>query len=171
MRIRGFKRVSEEVFINEFKKEFENYTIEQIQEIYKDLKDPKRATARAAGYDVFSPIAFELKPMQDIKIPIGFKVYMLNDEDIDFFPRSGLGFKYYVRLANTVGIGDSDYYNNQGNEGLYFVKIRNEGAKTLQVKKGEAFAQAIFRKYLLADDDTFTGEVRIGGLGSTTKEN
>lgn len=168
-KIRGFEKVSKEQFIESFKEEFENYTIEEVENIYNDLKTPKRATAKSAGYDVFAPISFELKPMEDIKIPIGFKVYMLEDEDIDFFPRSGHGFKFYIRLANTVGIGDSDYYNNENNEGLYFVKIRNEGTKVLTVKKGEAFAQAIFRKYLLADGDDFTGEKRIGGLGSTTK--
>lgn len=130
---------------------------------------PKRATAHSAGYDVYAPYAFTLEPNEEIKLPTGFKVYMKEDEFIMFVPRSGLGFKYYTRLANTLGIGDSDYYNNKGNEGHYWVKIRNEGNKTLSVKDHEAIAQAIFQKYLLVDGDNMEGEKRIGGFGSTDK--
>lgn len=166
-KIRGFEYISEEQFIKDALEIF-NISIEAIKIMYKDLKLPKRATARSAGYDVFSPITFELKPGEEIKLPTGFKVYMQNNEWIGFLPRSGHGFKYYVRLANTMGVGDSDYYNNKGNEGHYFVKIRNEGDKRLRVGKGEAIAQAIFQKYLLVDGDNFEGEERIGGFGSTT---
>jgi dUTP pyrophosphatase len=61
---------------------------------------------------------------------------------------------------------DSDYYNNSGNEGHMFAKIRNEGDVPLVVKDGEAIAQAIFQKYLLADDDNSDIQ-RNGGFGST----
>lgn len=166
-KVRGFELVSEEQFIKDFVEDFET-SKNEAKEIYKGLKLPKRATARSAGYDVFSPIDFTLEPNQDIKLPTGFKVYMLEDEWIGFLPRSGHGFKYYIRLANTEGVGDSDYYNNKGNEGHYFIKLRNEGNKTLAVKKGEAISQAIFNKYLLIDGDDFVGEERKGGFGSTS---
>ncbi len=130
---------------------------------------PSRATAHSAGYDVFSSMDFSLEPSEEIKIPTGFKAYMQPDEFLMFVPRSGLGFKYYTRLANTIGVGDSDYYNNDGNEGHYWVKIRNEGDKTLQVKFGDAIAQAVFQKYLIVDNDDFSGEKRVGGFGSTNK--
>lgn len=171
-RIRGFEFISKEQFIKDFKEEFKNnvlYTESVIEDIYNTLKLPTRATAKAAGYDVYSPIAFTLQPNEEIKIPTGFKVYMQNDEWIGFLPRSGQGFKYYIRLANTEGVGDSDYYNNKSNEGHYFVKIRNEGSKVFSIKKGEAIAQSIFHKYLLVDGDSFDGEERIGGFGSTNK--
>ena len=38
----------------------------------------------------------------------------------------------------------------------------------LKIKKGEAVGQAIFQKFLIADDDQADG-VRIGGFGSTDK--
>ena len=33
-----------------------------IEETYKNIKLPKRATTGSAGYDFYSPIDFELKP-------------------------------------------------------------------------------------------------------------
>jgi dUTP pyrophosphatase len=162
-KIRGFEKVSLEQWTTstvEFK---------QIVE-YDKIQLPKRATMRSAGYDIFSPINYLLSPGESLVIPTAFKAYMLEDEKIEIFPRSSYGFKFFARLANTVGIGDSDYYNNRKNEGHYFVKIRNEGEIGMVLMIGEPFAQAIFSKYLLADgDDYVSGEERIGGLGSTTK--
>jgi len=169
-KIRGFEFVSKEQFIKDVS-ELYFFPVEVIKEIYENLKLPKRATAKSAGYDIYSPIAFELKPGEDIKLPTGFKVYMQDDEWIGFLPRGGHGFKYYIRLANTEGVGDTDYYNNKKNEGHYFVKIRNEGNRTWRIERGEAIAQAIFQKYLLADNDTFTGKERVGGFDSTKGNN
>ena len=134
------------------------------------IKLPQRATSYSAGYDIFSAYSFTLNPKESIKIPLGIKTYMLKDEFLMIVPRSGMGFKYFARLANTLGIIDSDYYNNSGNEGHLFIKIRNEGdIIPIFIKEGEAIAQAIFQKYLLVDDDSPENKVRDGGLGSTTK--
>ena len=131
---------------------------------------PKRGTCKSAGYDIFAPFNITLKPNEEIKIPTFLKAYMQDGEVLMAFPRSGLGFKYYCRLSNTVGIIDSDYYNNPNNEGHMFVKIRNEGNKTMTIKQGEAMCQMIFVPFLLADGDSFdNGDKRIGGFGSTTK--
>lgn len=130
---------------------------------------PKRSTKKSAGYDIFSPIDFKLAPGKDIVIKLGIKAYMQDDEFLMIAPRSGLGFKFYSRLANTVGIIDADYYNNEDNEGEIAVKIRNESEdKELIVEKGKAICQAIFMKYLLVDgDSTDEGGERKGGFGST----
>ena len=130
---------------------------------------PKRSTKKSAGYDIFSPIDFKLAPGEGIVIKLGIKAYMQDDEYLMIVPRSGLGFKFYSRLANTVGIIDADYYNNEDNEGEIAVKIRNESEdKELIVEKGKAICQAIFMKYLLVDgDSTDEGGERKGGFGST----
>ena len=158
MKTRGFEKVSQGQWDKDVK--ISNQEIPHL---------PQRATAKSAGYDIFSPFSFILYPEDEIKLPTGFKSYMMDDEFLMFVPRSGHGFKYYARLANTIGIVDSDYYNNCDNEGHCWVKIRNEGDKTMSVKEGDAIAQAIFQKYLLVDGDDFDGEERIGGFGSTTK--
>lgn len=134
-----------------------------------NFKLPCRATKLSAGYDIFSPFTFCLMPGEEIKVPTGIKAFMNDGEVLLIYPRSGLGFKYYERLANCVGVIDADYVNSD-NEGHIFVKIRNDGTKRMIIKTGEAFCQAIFTPFLLVDGDDFeTGEDRNGGFGSTTK--
>lgn len=152
------------VTANEVLKVLEEFGEEPI------LKLPKRSTAKSAGYDCFSPISFSLKSGESIKLPTLIKAYMPANCVLEVYPRSGLGFKHFLRLANTVGIIDADYYNNPDNEGHIFVKLRNEGDKELHVKKGDAICQFIFKEYLLIDGDDFTGNERVGGMGSTDKE-
>ena len=134
---------------------------------YDSIKLPKRATKGSAGYDFFSPFDFTLNPGDTIKIPTGIRCKIKDGYVLKEYPRSGLGFKYRVRLDNTVGIIDSDYYNSD-NEGHIFIKITNEGDKTLSVKAEEAFCQGIFEEYFLAVEEEVTEE-RNGGFGSTTK--
>ena len=158
MKIRQCEIISKE----QQQKDFQNITEYQI-------KMPKRSTKESAGYDVYAPFDFILKPNEDIKIPTGLRAYMQAGEALFVFPRSGLGFKYYTRIANTIGVIDSDYYYSD-NEGHICVKLRNEGDKDLSIKQGEAFCQMIFMPFLLVDNDDFTsGESRNGGFGSTNK--
>jgi dUTP pyrophosphatase len=157
-RIRGFEIISE----GQFKEDFKGLEVK-----YEDLLIPKRSTAKSAGYDCFAPIQITLDPNQEIKVPTGIRSYMLDDEVLLALPRSGHGFKF-IRLANSTGVIDSDYYFSD-NSGHIWVKLRNEGNNTLTIKKGEGMCQLIFQKYLLVDGDDFTGEVRNGGFGSTTK--
>lgn len=135
---------------------------------YDDLKLPRRATKGSAGYDFFAPFDFSLEPGETVKIPTGIKAKISEGFVLKEYPRSSLGFNYRVRLDNTVGIIDSDYYNNEKNEGHIFIKITNEGNKTLEVKKGDAFCQGIFSEYFLAEEEEVT-EDRTGGIGSTSK--
>ncbi len=135
---------------------------------YEDIKLPVRSTAHSAGYDFISPFAFTLNPGETIKVPSGIKVAMNSDEYLAILVRSSMGFKYNIRLCNQVGIIDSDYYNNPDNEGHMFIALKNEGEKVFVVEKGDKYAQGIFQKFLLTDDDEATGD-RTGGFGSTNK--
>ena len=139
-----------------------------IEKIYEKISLPRRATARSAGYDFFSPVDFKLDPGETIKIPTGIRAQMEPDWVLKIYPRSGLGFKYRLQLNNTVGIIDSDYFNSD-NEGHIFIKITNDSkeGKTLCVKEGTGFAQGIFLEYGITVDDDATA-VRNGGMGSTT---
>ena len=160
MKKRGFEKVSKEQWVKDcFSTYFKGY--------YDEIKKPERATIYSAGYDIFAPKGFILQGKDDIKIPTGIKAYMQPDEYLRIEMRSSLGFKYYIRPANVCPIIDSDYYNNEDNEGHIWLKLRNEGNKALNIKQGEAICQAIFQKYLLADGDSFEGDERKGGIGST----
>ena len=135
---------------------------------YNDIILPKRATSGSAGYDFFAPFEFSLKPNETIKVPTGIRCKIDEGWVLKIYPRSSLGFKYRLRLDNTVGIIDSDYFNAD-NEGHIFVKITNLGDKTLTVEKGKAFCQGIFIEYGITYDDEVT-TFRTGGIGSTDKK-
>lgn len=91
----------------------------------KNLKLPTRATKASAGYDFFAPFGFTIKCGESIVIPTGVRCKFENENfALKIFPKSGLGFKYGVGLANTVGIVDADYYNSD-NEGHIMIKLTN----------------------------------------------
>ncbi|MBO5711211.1 MAG: dUTP diphosphatase [Acholeplasmatales bacterium] len=162
----NFKRIAqfELVSLEEYKKAIDN-----AEEIYADLKLPRRATAGSAGYDFFAPFDIILAPGETIKIPTGIRAKMEANYVLKLYPRSGLGFKYRLQLNNTVGIIDSDYYYSD-NEGHIFAKITNDTneGKTIEIKKGTGFMQGIFLEYGITFDDDVK-DVRNGGFGSTTK--
>lgn len=157
------------VSFNQFKEGYKDLNIENIDQLYNELKLPKRATAGSAGYDFYAPFDFTLKPHETIKIPTGIRCEMNPNWVLMIFPRSGLGFKYRLQLNNTVGIIDSDYYYSD-NEGHIFIKLTNDSneGKVLKVNEGEGIAQGIFLTYGITEDDDTTA-IRNGGFGSTTK--
>ncbi len=165
------KRVAqfEKVSLAQFKEAWEDTFPGQknIEEIYKKIKLPHRATTGSAGYDFYTPLDFELKSGETIKIPTGIRVKINDGWVLKLYPRSGLGFKYRLQFNNTVGIIDSDYYNSS-NEGHIFCKITNDSneGKTVSLKQGDGFCQGIFVEYGITFDDDADGE-RDGGFGST----
>lgn len=136
---------------------------------YEQIKLPKRATKYSAGYDIYSICDFELRPRQSILLPTGIKAELDSDKYLMIVPRSGQGFKFKVQLYNTCGIIDSDYYNNDKNEGHIWVKLYNDSPEghTMSVKQGDAICQGIISQYFVIDDDKSDKE-RVGGFGSTT---
>lgn len=144
--------------------------IEDNLELYNSYSLPKRCTKNSAGYDFFSIFDFSLKPGEIMKIPTGIKFSMNNDEMLMLVVRSSMGFKYNVRMCNQIGIFESDYYNNENNEGHAWLKLQNEGSIDYVVKKGDAICQGIFTKFLTVDNEEEIKLTRKGGLGSTNKE-
>ena len=143
------------------------FTKSSLESLYDKIILPKRATAGSAGYDFFAPETFTVKPNQTIKIATGIRVKIDEGWVLNIYPRSSLGFKYRLRLDNTVGIIDSDYYFAD-NEGHIFIKMTNCSDKEFTVEEGNAFAQGVFTPYGITVDDDATG-LRKGGFGSTDK--
>ena len=169
-KIAKFEKVSWEQFYKDWTDTFPSIGTPdeaKIKQIYYGIDMPKRATKGSAGYDFFSPIGLTLSPGETIKIPTGIRCEMNEDWVLMCFPRSGLGFKYRMKLDNSVGIIDSDYAFSD-NEGHIFIKLTNEGNKKLEVFEGNGFAQGIFLQYGITEDDNCDG-IRNGGFGSTTK--
>ena len=150
-----------------YKVSLDEYLKDGNQADYEKICLPKRATAGSAGYDFFAPYSFTLSPNQTIKVATGIRVQIDEGWVLKIYPRSSLGFKYRLRLDNTVGIIDSDYFYAD-NEGHIFIKITNLGDKDLVVEQGKAFAQGVFVEFGITVDDECDG-VRTGGFGSTDK--
>jgi len=138
------------------------------------IRLPNRGTKYSAGYDFYNNTGESIKigaRESSFPIPTGVKVYMKPDEVLEIYPRSSLGFKHDVRLSNTIGIIDSDYFDNEKNEGEIFIKLFNPTRKIVNIGPGEAFAQGLFKNFLTSDTDATTvGGKRVGGIGSTSEE-
>ena len=154
---------------------FEKINFEQFKKdisINRDLYDnyclPKRSTRNSCGYDFFAIEDVLLHPGEIKKIPTGCKANFLSDEMLMLVVRSSMGFKYNVRMCNQVGIIDSDYYGNLDNDGHIWVALQNEGDLDYLIKRGTAYCQGIFMKYLTCGD--VVDSERISGIGSTDKK-
>lgn len=158
---RYFKKIS----FNQFKTD-----IKDDIDLYNEYNLPTRATKYSAGYDFKAIEKIVIKPNEIKKIPSGYKANFNQDEMLMLMVRSSMGFKYNVRLCNQVGIVESDYYNNDSNEGHLWIALQNEGEKDFVVEKGESYAQGIFTKFLTVDNEGEIKQIRKGGIGSTSNE-
>ena len=155
---------------------FEKITFERFKEeintnldIYNSYKLPERATKYSAGYDFYAIEDIVIKPNEIIKIPTGYKAYFGEDEVLFLIIRSSISLKHNIKLYNQVGVIDSDYYNNETNEGHIYVQLITEGKEAYTIKKDSAYLQAVFCKYLTAINDR-AKEKRRGGFGSTERK-
>lgn len=161
-----FTKISEKQFE-------EDFTEKYIYDIkYEDIKLPQRATKCSAGYDFYAPYDIVMFPGCLAKIPTGIRANLDEDKVLVIVPRSGLGFKYGLRLCNTVGVIDADY-SGSDNEGHIWVELHYPtylNDKKLVIHKGEAMCQGIILPYFKVEDDN-VDTIRNGGQGSTTKQN
>lgn len=138
---------------------------------YKKVRDgakiPEKATAGAAGYDLYAcipePVIVGTEPQ---KIPTGLSLAIPDGYAGFLYARSGLASKFGLRPANCVGVIDSDY------RGECIVVLRNDKApQTYTVNPGDRIAQLIIAPVVSAQfeeeehlNDTSRGT---GGFGST----
>lgn len=132
---------------------------------------PIQATAGAAGFDLTAD-SIQLSPtLLEAVIDTGLAVAVPEHHVLLIFSRSGQGFKNDVRLANCVGVIDSDY------RGPLKVKLTSDGPKGMDylasIRRGDRIAQMVLFQIPTTTmievdelDETVRGE---GGLGSTGK--
>ena len=137
----------------------------------KNINLPKRSTKNAAGYDIEAAediIVPVYKPgIKPTLIPTGLKAYCQPDECYFLMSRSSRKKKGLL-TPHGFGLIDSDYYENETNDGHFMVQVFNCSDHVIEIKKGDAIAQVLFTKYLITDNDDASGK-RIGGFGSTDK--
>ena len=130
---------------------------------YDDIILPKRATEGSAGYDFFLPLPFCMDSKTRVTVPTGIRVHLDSGMFLMLAPRSGLGAKYGMKLRNTIGIVDEDYYN-ANNYGHILARISSDFS--FHMEKGDRFMQGVIIPFCLTDDDQ-SDQHRIGGFGST----
>lgn len=179
-KIRGFESISEE--------QKENNSITML---------PLRGTATSGGYDFYAPFDLEIKPQEKVFFWTDVKAKMNPNEVLLLDIRSSMGVKHDLMLSNTIPVIDSDYYNNDSNEGNIGISLRNlksdimlKGFKTIVlksgekieiptikdlklkntvfIKKGERICQGLFIEYKESSNCN-TDIERVGGIGSTNK--
>lgn len=134
-----------------------------------EIKLPQRADDGSAGYDFYTPKDVRILPAQKTIVWTDVKAYMQKDEVLEIYIRSSLGIKNGLMLCNSVGVVDSSYYNNEGNDGNIGIALVNTTGITVDLKAGDRIAQGIFKKYLVSDDDKVLSAIRVGGVGSSGK--
>jgi dUTP pyrophosphatase len=132
---------------------------------------PEYATNGSAGMDLRACISKKmvLYANETILIPTGIAIHIENSTLMgEIVPRSGLGYKHGIILANTVGIIDSDY------QGEIFIPLYNRSDIEYTIQPGERIAQIIFskiKKITLERCEQFkdTSERGSGGFGHSGK--
>lgn len=127
---------------------------------------PYKAHKWDAGWDLKSNNeTFTIKPGEKVKVHTGIQVGITPRFMGIVVPRSGLGSKFRVTLANVIGVIDSGY------TGEIIVNLVNDGKEPKEIKKYDRFCQLIIvpvdtTGFRVVDElgDTERGD---GGFGST----
>lgn len=151
MRVSKFMKVSKQQFGDD--------------EHYSNIQIPVRATKNSAGYDFVSPTDALIPSRQKRIIRTGIRVQMDSSSVLLILPRSSMGIKKGITLANTCAVIDADYFDAD-NEGHIMICLYNNSDNDVFIKAGERIAQGIFLVYGITRDDT-ADHVRTGGIGST----
>lgn len=137
-----------------------------VIKMHSDVKLPEYATEGSAAFDIYAHEGQYLKNAGTHVFKTGLKFEIPDGHVMLVFSRSGHGFKHDIRLANCVGVIDSDY------RGELMIKLTNDNHLTGQLfADGSAIAQgmiipvekAVFN-VVKELPTTLRGE---GGFGST----
>ena len=126
---------------------------------------PKRGSASAAGYDIYS-IEETIIPQGETRlIKTGLSMEIPENYFGGVFARSGLAVKEGIRPANCVAVIDSDY------RGELMVPLHNDSKEERTITAGERIAQLVILPFLSVEfeetDELSETERGNGGFGST----
>lgn len=141
----------------------------KIKRLHPDAILPRYATSGAAGLDLhavgINRDDLILTPGEAMTVRTGVAIEVPHGWVGLVFSRSGHGFKHGVRLANAVGVIDSDY------RGELMVRLHNDGRQALPVRHGDRIAQVVLMpapQVTLIEVDRLSDTGRgTGGMGST----
>lgn len=141
----------------------------KIKLAHKDVKIPVYATEGAGCFDIHADIPtgeYKLVSRDNpATIDTGLYFEIPEDKSLLVFSRSGHGFNRNVRLANCVGVIDSDY------RGSLKVKLTADSEEDLMVVNGDRIAQGMIIDtpkvvFKVVEELSETNRAQ-GGFGST----
>ena len=143
----------------------ENINVKKLNDL---AKLPTRGSEYAAGYDLYAATSYniEIQPHTTVKIGTGLSFELPQGTFAAIFPRSGIATKRGLRLANCVGVCDSDY------RGEYIVALHNDTNEVQIIEPQERIAQMILLPFVEMSfnevnelSDTVRGESGFGDSG------
>jgi len=123
---------------------------------------PSYATAGSACFDLYASLpSFDilLQPGEVKAIPTGLIVEVPKNWAMLIYPRSGLAANYNIKLANCVGVIDSDY------RGEVMVLLENNGEELMAISNHQRIAQGLLQPVAR----TIFEEAKIVELSSTVR--
>lgn len=147
----------------------------KIKKLHPNARMPEYATSGAACFDLFAASAdgdADFSGYVACKFPIifgtGLSFEIPEGWVMLIYSRSGHGFKHDTRLANCVGVIDSDY---RGEVSVKLVCDHETDNVMLQVRPGDRIAQAMLvpveRVNFVEDGELSETQRGDGGFGST----
>lgn len=137
----------------------------KIKKLDSDAVVPQYQTPGAACFDLHATHCATISPGSPMEICTSLAFEVPEDHVMLIFSRSGHGFNAGVRLANCVGVIDSDYRHE------VLVKLHCDSPYTvLKIKKGDRVAQAMVlpvNQITFEVVDELSTTQRNGGFGST----
>ena len=157
----------------------------------EDAKMPKYAHLGDGAVDLYSPADYVIKPGETVLIPCDIKVALPYGYAFLIHPRSGTSLKTKLRVANSIGLVDSQYKGVIGvimenvdapikdieyefdENGRPIIKSIAHGV-TYYINKGERFAQMRLvevptASFVQVESVGEIGDDRGGGFGSSGK--
>lgn len=148
---------------------FINIPYDTLLRQYHNIQLPNQGTENSMGLDFYMP--YEVKVLAHNKIKISTGVRWICDEENDgrygmlIVPRSSTGIKLGLRLLNTIGIIDADYYLAD-NEGHIMLFMENTTDEDIVLQAGQRIVQGLIVSYVIPKNMS-SNKTRHGGFGST----
>ncbi len=143
-----------------------------VKKTHPDAVLPSYATQGAACFDLYAAtVTGPLLPGDAVEVGTGLAFEIPQGYGMLVFSRSGHGFSHDIRLANCVGVIDSDY------RGEVLLKLRSDRSAederpALTIRPGDRVAQAMLVPIPTIDrirvvDELSSTARGAGGFGST----
>ena len=140
---------------------------------YKEIELPKQGSEHSMGVDFFMPYTVKVLPHNKVKIPTGVRWVIPEKNYANYglllVPRSSVGIKDGMRLLNTIGVVDADYYLSD-NEGHIMLFMENTTDEIVVLPKGKGIVQGLIVPFAIPIG-TESDDKRNGGFGSTDNKN